>query len=147
MSPAVSSLLKHDFLITKVECYFQKWLLNSIRWLLPSNENYLLKITVIKDRSRMSATSQMELFVTTTKLFNILGDNSLLLKAVNFCYKNSILDTNRGLDPTVVKCSPITVNGCLPRKLLLNWIRFQPNEKRLAKNHCNQGESRTLTMI
>ena len=69
-----------------------------------------------------------------------LCDNSLQLKAVNFCYKNSILDTSRSLDPTVAKYNfPITVTGCLPHKLLLNWIRFLPNEKRLAKYHCNQG--------
>ena len=41
-----------------------------------------------------------------------LCDNSLQLKAVNFCYKNSILDTSRGLDPTVVKYDfPITVTS------------------------------------
>ena len=69
-----------------------------------------------------------------------LCDNSLQLKAVNFCYKNSILDTSRGLEPTVVKYDfLITVTDCLPHKLLLNWSRFLPNEKRLAKYHCNQG--------
>ena len=69
-----------------------------------------------------------------------LCNNSLQLKAVNFCYKNLILDTSRGLDPTIVKYDfPITVTGCLPHKLLLNWIRFLPNENRLSKYHCNQG--------
>ena len=32
------SILRHDFLITIVECYFHKWLLNKIRWLLPQKQ-------------------------------------------------------------------------------------------------------------
>ena len=53
------TLLKHDFLITTVEGYFYKWLLNKIRLLLPSNENYIFTNIV-----RMPATSKVMLFVT-----------------------------------------------------------------------------------
>ena len=51
-------LLKYDFLITTVKGYFHKWLLNKIRWLLPSNENYFLTSIV-----RIPGTSKIELFV------------------------------------------------------------------------------------
>ena len=52
-------LLKHDFLMTAVGGYFHKWLLNKIRWFLPSNKNYVLTNII-----RMLTTSKMELFET-----------------------------------------------------------------------------------
>ena len=51
---------KHGFLITSVEGQFHKWLLNKIRLLFPSNENYVLTNIIW-----MLATSKMKLFETT----------------------------------------------------------------------------------
>ena len=70
-----------------------------------------------------------------------LCNNSLQLKAGNLCWKNSILDTSRGLELTVGKYDfLITVKGCLSHKWLLNWIKFLSNKKWLfAKYCCNHG--------
>ena len=40
--------------------------IEKIRWLLPPNENYFLINIIIKDRSRMHATSKTEIFVKFT---------------------------------------------------------------------------------
>ena len=86
-------LRKHDFLITTVEGYFSKWLLNKIRWLLNVAKlcfkKYCQDACNIKDGA--------------------LCNNSLHLEAVNVCCKNSILDTSRGLDLT---CSKISFSNC-----------------------------------
>ena len=86
-------LRKHDFLITTIEGYFSKCLLNKIRWLLNVAElrfkKYCQDACNIKDGA--------------------LCNNSLQLEAVKFCCKNSILDTSRGLDLT---CKKISFSNC-----------------------------------
>ena len=73
-------------------------------------------VACIKLKLRFSKYCQ-DAYIKDVALFN----NSLQPKAVNFCPKNSILDTGRGLDFIGGKYDfPITVKSSLPHKWLLN---------------------------
>ena len=52
----------YDFVIMTVQNWLHKLLLNSLRWLLPPNENYFLPSTAIRSGSRIPVTSKKELF-------------------------------------------------------------------------------------